>query len=53
MLTLDLFVAELLLSVYTLWRNGRYRIVVSNSRCGRDNPGWNPHHSRGCQSMTR
>ena len=28
------------------WCNGRDRIVVSTSRCGRDNPGSNPCHSR-------
>ena len=28
------------------WRNGRDRIVVSTSRCGRDNPGSNPGHGR-------
>ena len=27
---------------------GRDRIVVSTSRCGRDNPGSNPGHGRGC-----
>ena len=26
------------------WFNGRDRIVVSTSRCGRDNPGSNPGH---------
>ena len=31
------------------WRNGRDRIVVSTSRCGRDNPGSNPGHGRGCE----
>ena len=30
------------------WLNGRDRIVVSTSRCGRDNPGSNPGHGRGC-----
>ena len=35
------------------WRNGRDRIVVSTSRCGRDNPGSNPGHGRGCGSLTR
>ena len=30
------------------WRNSRDRIVVSTSRCGRDNPGSNPGHGRGC-----
>ena len=29
--------------------NGRDRIVVSTSRCGRDNPGSNPGHGRGCE----
>ncbi len=36
---------------YTLgnsWRDSRDRIVVSTSRCGRDNPGSNPGHGRGC-----
>ena len=28
------------------WCNGRDRIVVSTSRCGRDNPGSNPGHGR-------
>ena len=27
-------------------RTGRDRIVVSTSRCGRDNPGSNPGHGR-------
>lgn len=27
---------------------GRDRIVVSTSRCGRDNPGSNPGHGSGC-----
>ena len=31
----------------TSWRNGRDRIVVSTSRCGRENPGSNPGHGRG------
>ena len=31
------------------WRYGRDRIVVSTSRCGRDNPGSNPGHGRGCE----
>ena len=35
------------------WHNGRDRIVVSTSRCGRDNPGSNPGHGRGCGSLTR
>ena len=26
------------------WQTGRDRIVVSTSRCGRDNPGSNPGH---------
>lgn len=30
------------------WRDGRDRIVVSTSRCGRDNPGSNPGHGRVC-----
>ena len=29
-----------------VWRYGRDRIVVSTSRCGRDNPGSNPGHGR-------
>ena len=29
-----------------MWRYGRDRIVVSTSRCGRDNPGSNPGHGR-------
>ena len=29
-----------------MWRDGRDRIVVSTSRCGRDNPGSNPGHGR-------
>ena len=28
------------------WRDGRDRIVVSTSRCGRENPGSNPGHGR-------
>ena len=28
------------------WCNGRDRIVVSTSRCGRDNPGSNPGQGR-------
>ena len=28
------------------WCDGRDRIVVSTSRCGRDNPGSNPGHGR-------
>ena len=31
------------------WQIGRDRIVVSTSRCGRDNPGSNPGHGRGCE----
>ncbi len=31
---------------YSIWRSGRDRIVVSTSRCGRDNPGSNPGHGR-------
>ena len=31
---------------------GRDRIVVSTSRCGRDNPGSNPGHGRGCVSLS-
>ena len=35
------------------WRLGRDRIVVSTSRCGRDNPGSNPGHGRAvCLSVT-
>ena len=30
----------------TSWRDGRDRIVVSTSRCGRENPGSNPGHGR-------
>ena len=32
--------------VFSSWRNGRDRIVVSTSRCGRENPGSNPGHGR-------
>ena len=32
----------------TSGQHGRDRIVVSTSRCGRDNPGSNPGHGRGC-----
>ena len=32
--------------VGTSWHDGRDRIVVSTSRCGRDNPGSNPGHGR-------
>ena len=35
------------------WFDGRDRIVVSTSRCGRDNPGSNPGHGRGCGSLLR
>ena len=30
----------------TAWQSSRDRIVVSTSRCGRDNPGSNPGHGR-------
>ena len=32
--------------MYNSWCNGRDRIVVSTSRCGRDNPGSNPGRGR-------
>ena len=32
--------------LFISWQNGRDRIVVSTSRCGRDNPGSNPGHGR-------
>ena len=35
------------------WRYSRDRIVVSTSRCGRDNPGSNPGHGRGCEVSIR
>ena len=35
--------------LFISWQNGRDRIVVSTSRCGRDNPGSNPGHGRGCE----
>ncbi len=34
------------------WCIGRDRIVVSTSRCGRDNPGSNPGHGRAVFSVT-
>ena len=34
------------------WCNGRDRIVVSTSRCGRDNPGSNHGHGRAVFSVT-
>jgi hypothetical protein len=33
-------------SILADWCIGRDRIVVSTSRCGRDNPGSNPGHGR-------
>ena len=35
------------------WHYSRDRIVVSTSRCGRDNPGSNPGHGRGCEVSIR
>ena len=32
----------------TMSSDSRDRIVVSTSRCGRDNPGSNPGHGSGC-----
>ena len=32
--------------LFSSWRDGRDRIVVSTSRCGRENPGSNPGHGR-------
>ena len=37
------------MSLAVCWRYSRDRIVVSTSRCGRDNPGSNPGHGRGCE----
>ena len=34
------------------WCDGRDRIVVSTSRCGRDNPGSNPGHGRAVVSLS-
>ena len=34
---------------YQLSSDSRDRIVVSTSRCGRDNPGSNPGHGRSCE----
>ena len=31
-----------------IYQYSRDRIVVSTSRCGRDNPGSNPGHGSGC-----
>ena len=36
-----------------MWRYGRDRIVVSTSRCGRDNPGSNPGHGRDAVDLWR
>ena len=32
----------------TMSSDSRDRVVVSTSRCGRDNPGSNPGHGSGC-----
>ena len=36
---------------YAVWCDGRDRIAVSTSRCGRDNPGSNPGHGRAVVSL--
>ena len=38
---------------FIAWRYGRDRIVVSTSRCGRDNPGSNPGHGRDVVGLWR
>ena len=37
------------ISMIYLSNDRRDRIVVSTSRCGRDNPGSNPGHGRSCE----
>ena len=37
---------------YSGWCDSRDRIVVSTSRCGRDNPGENPGHGRAVVSLS-
>ena len=38
--------------VFTSWRDGRDRIVVSTSRCGRENPCSNPGHGRELRNLS-
>ena len=37
---------KIVLGQNSIWQCSRDRIVVSTSRCGRDNPGSNPGHGR-------
>ena len=45
-----IFITEELTYIQKINSDSRDRIVVSTSRCGRDNPGSNPGHGSSCDS---